>query len=153
MDLLKPNPIKVSDQSGVEKEYIISKIPAVQAREIITQYPISAIPKIGDYKVNESIMFKLMSYVAVTLESGKLQRLTTQELINNHVPDYEVLLRLEAAMIDYNTSFFTKGTGSTFFALIAEKAKPKILEILTALQEQSSPKAAPPSTNSGPSTT
>lgn len=147
MNLLKPKPFLVTDQDGNDKEYILSKIPAVQAREIITQYPISAIPKLGDYKVNEAIMLKMMSYVAVNLDNGNVQPLKSMELINNHVPDAETLMRLEAAMIDYNCSFFTKGTGSNFSALIAEKAKPWIIKILTALQAQSSPPASPPSTN------
>lgn len=145
-DLLKPKTIILTDQDGTSKSYILSKIPAVQCREIITQYPLTAIPKIGDYKTNESIMFKLMNYVGVDI-AGKVQRLETEALINNHVSDFEVLLRLEAAMIDYNCSFFTKGTGSTFFALIAQNMKPSITKILMALQEQSSQKEGQPLTN------
>lgn len=151
-DLLQPKEIEITSQSGEVKTYVLSKIPAIQAREIITQYPISAIPKLGDYKVNEAIMFKLMAYVGVQLEGGKALPLTTREMINNHVPDFEVLMRLEAAMIDYNCSFFTKGTGSTFLEIIVQKAQPWTLKILTALREQSSPKEGQPSKNSEPST-
>lgn len=150
-DLLQPKPITLTSQDGVEKTYYLSKIPAIPAREIITQYPVSAIPKIGDYGVNQAIMLKLMSYVGIDI-GGKVQRLETEALINNHVPDFEVLMRLEAAMIDYNCSFFTKGTGSIFFDLIAEKAKPLTSKILTALLAQSSPKEEQASTNSEPST-
>ena len=145
-DLIQPTEVTLTSQEGVEKTYILSKIPAIPAREIITQYPLSAIPKIGDYKVNEQIMLKLMSYVGVKI-NDKIQPLVTQALINNHVDDFEVLLRLEAAMIDYNCSFFTKGTGSTFFDLISQKAQPFLTKILTGLQAQSFPKDAPPSTN------
>lgn len=152
MALLQPKEITLDALDGTERRYIMHKIPAIQAREIITQYPISAIPKLGDYKRNEELMLKLMSYVAVTLDGDKTLPLTTRALVDNHIPDFEILMRLEAMMIDYNCSFFTKGTGLIFFDLIAQKASPWISKILTALSDQSSPKDTPPSTNSDPST-
>ena len=53
-----------------DKEFIISKFPAVAGREIIAKYPFSSLPKLGDYKINEETMLKLMHYVAVTIEPG-----------------------------------------------------------------------------------
>jgi len=145
-DLLQPKTLELIAQDGKSYAFILSKIPAVQCREIITQYPMTAMPKIGDYKANETLMLKMMNYVGVDL-NGAVMRLSTEALVNNHVPDFEVLMRLEAAMIDYNCSFFTRGTGSTFFALIEEKAMQWISKTLTALSEQSLQKDAPPSMN------
>lgn len=148
MDLIQPKPQEFTGQDGQKYSYFLSKVPAIQAREIVTQYPLSALPKLGDYKRNEELMLKLMTYVGVEIgDDKKVQALTTRELVNNHVPDFEVLLRLEAAMIDYNCSFFTKGTGSTFFDLIEAKAKVLISAILTASSEQSSPTVKQPSKN------
>lgn len=146
-DLLQPKEVTLTSIDGNTKTYFISKIPAIPAREIITQYPVTAIPKIGDYKTNEALMLKLMNFVGVEI-GEKVQRLSTKELINNHVEDFEVLMKLEGLMIDYNCSFFTKGTGLTFFALIEEKAKVWISKIVTVLQDQSLQKDAQPSTNS-----
>ena len=52
MDMLQPKEFKTTDQSGTERTYILSKFPAVQGREIISKYPLSAMPKLGDYAVN-----------------------------------------------------------------------------------------------------
>ncbi len=130
-----------------EKVFLIHKIPAIPAREIITQYPISGMPKVGDYKTNEEIMLKMMAYVAVKPAEGNPIFLKTKELVNNHVESWEDLARLEAAMIEYNCSFFQNGKASTFFAAISEKVPALILKMLTDLQAQSSVKAEQPSKN------
>lgn len=146
MDLLKTKDLLITLPDGTEKTFVLSKIPAIPAREIVTQYPISAMPKLGDYKVNEQIMMNLLSYVGVTV-GDKVIRLNTPQLINNHCADWEVLARVEMAMIEYNVSFFQNGGASTFFEVIAKKAKQLISQTLTDLQARSSPPTAPPSSN------
>lgn len=148
---IQPKEITIKTQAGDERTYIISKMPAIPAREIISQYPITGMPKIGDYKANETIMLKLMSYVAVQTATGQ-QELSTQALVNNHVPDWETLGRLEMAMMEYNCSFFRNGVASTFFEAIAQKLPEQITRILTALSAQSSQTEKQPSTNSEQST-
>ena len=56
MDLIQPKEIEVSG-----KIYRISKFPATVGREIVAKYPVSNMPKLGDYKVREEIMTKLMT--------------------------------------------------------------------------------------------
>ncbi|MFA1586717.1 hypothetical protein ABZR37_13945 [Achromobacter ruhlandii] len=85
-DLIKPRVVMVKNRDGVEKAFTISRLPATAAREVIAKYPLSNIPKLGDYKTSEEVMKKLMSYVAVDLD-GREQRLTTEALIDNHVDD------------------------------------------------------------------
>jgi hypothetical protein len=150
--MLQPKEVEIECQDGTKKAYVISKFPAIAGREIITQYPLSAIPKIGDYGTNESLMLKIMSYVAVRTSSGGEQRLITRELVDNHVPDYECLIRLEAAMVEYNCSFFANGRASTFFELIASKGQALLTKTLTDLSEQSLRKTKQPSANSETST-
>lgn len=131
--LLQPQKISVETQDGTEKEFIISKFPAVAGREILTQYPLSAAPKIGEYETNEELMLKIMRYVAVPFsrdEGGDLI-LENIDLVNNHVPDWECLARIEIAMIEYNCSFFVNGKGSSFLELITENMKGFITKILT----------------------
>lgn len=135
--LIEPKEITVTDGFGNSATVTISKIPAVPCREIGAKYPLSSIPKLGDYKANEETMFKLMSYVAVSIE-GKELRLGTEALINNHIKTVELLFKIEMAMLEYNFSFFGKGLSSGLLESIKTQAQALTSKILTALSEQSS---------------
>lgn len=152
MSLLQPKEILVKTLSGEEKTFVISKFPAVAGREIFAQYPFSLLPKVGEYKLNEALMLKIMGYVGVaTTDPARPQVLNTRALVDNHVPDWETLARLELAIMDYNCSFFASGGASTFFAGLGATANRKITEILTGLLANLSQAAKQPSTNSEPS--
>lgn len=131
--MLQPKEILVKTLDGDERTYVISKFPAVAGREIIAQYPTSLMPKLGDYQLNEQIMLKLMAYVGVPREGKDPLMLTTRALVDNHVPDWETLARLELAVMDYNCSFFKSGAASTFFSKLGSRASTKITEMLTGL--------------------
>lgn len=126
MAFLEPKELTVKTQSGDERTYILHKFPAISGREIIAKYPLSGMPKLGDYKVNEETMFKLMAFV----KSGDVA-LTTQALIENHIPDWETLARIEVAMIEYNCSFFQNGKISTFLDGLKANALKSISSMLT----------------------
>ena len=143
--MIKPKQVTIETMDGEVREYTISRIPATHAREIVSQYPISAVPKIGDYKVNEAMMLKMLSYVTVTTAEGAELALTNRTLIDNHVPDWETLAKIEMAMVEYNTSFFSSGKSSSFFEGIGAKAQALITKTLTDLLAQSSQKDEPPS--------
>lgn len=145
-DLLHPQEITIKSQREGDKKYIISAFPWSAGREIMTQYPITAIPKIGDYQSNAAVVAKMMCYVAVPQDSGPL-RLTTQGLCDNHIPDWECGARLEKEMIKYNASFFQNGEALNFFEAIAKRAPVLITKILTPLLEQLLAKAGPRSTS------
>lgn len=123
---------------GTTASYIISKFPAVAGREIVTQYPVSAIPKLGDYGVNEELMLKLMCFVGVTTEAGTVQNLSTRMLVDNHVPDFETLMKIEMAMMEYNCSFFAQGKVSNVLEGLFSKAKALIMPMLTDYAARSS---------------
>jgi hypothetical protein len=128
-ELNKPKTVQVKDVDGQEHTFIISRLPAVAGREILAKYPVSNIPKLGEYQASVEAMRLLLSFVAVELDSGQM-RLSTQALIDNHVPDGEALLRLEFAMLEYNTSFFGKGGPSGFFDGLIRKHLPLIIQTL-----------------------
>lgn len=145
--MLEPKEIEiVPPGGGVARKYIISKFPAFEGREIVTQYPLTAIPKVGVYSENAAILLKMMYYVAVKTEGGDL-RLTTIELINNHIPSWEMLAYIEKEIMQYNCSFFFEGRVSILLKSFAEKLPPLITSILTASLAQLSKAAKPPSTN------
>lgn len=152
--LIKPTEFVVTDGDGKDHTYILSKFDAIAGREIITKYLMSNLPKLGDYEVSEKTMLDLMSYVAVPRGDGlEPLRLTTRALVINHVPDWEMLGRIEKAMVEYNASFFRGEKISSFFEDLAAMFLKKIIE----MSIQSSPQSATPeslhSTNSGQSTT
>ena len=145
-DLLYPEEFSVSSQAGESRTYILSKFPTVAGREIVAGYPLTGIPKIGEYKANEEIMLKLMSYVAVQIGDSQV-RLSTRALIDNHVPDWETLARIEMAMMEKNCSFFANGRASAFLQGIAQKAQALITKTLTDLSGQLSAAGKRPSKN------
>lgn len=150
MDLLNPKEITLSVR-GKDKTFVLSEIPAIPSREIAALYLPSALPKIGEYKTNEAMMYKMMAFVSVKMDQGPDQLLRNADLINNHT-DFQTLAKLEWGMIEHNYGFFLRGTGSTFSEGIIRKAKPLILKMWMDLQAASSQKAAPVSTNSEQST-
>jgi hypothetical protein len=137
VDLLNPKRVDITTRDGAHKPFVLSHFPAIQGREILTQYPLTAIPRVAEYAANEGVMLKMMSYVGVEMPDGTTLALTTQALVNNHVPDAECLMRLEAAMLEYNCSFFGSGKISTFFETTAAKARTLIAQTLTEFLQQS----------------
>jgi len=146
MDLLKPKDIHLVDNDGVQRTYTLSRMPFMVAREVGVQYGSSLLPKVGEYKLNEAMMVKMMNYIAVEV-SGKPLRLSTPQLIDNHVPDLDTGLQLEWAMMEYNAGFFHKGTISDFFGDIVRKTLAKISETLTQSQAPLSTPEKPLFTN------
>lgn len=153
--MLKPKEITVTDGDGGSHNLIISKFPAVDGLEINVMYPtslaVSAIPKLGDYRIPNELMLKIMKYVAVKI-GDQVIPLETAALVNSHTGDWEGLVKTILAIMEYNNSFFRNGTASSFFAGVVQKYQAKIIEILTQSSAASSPPASPPSTNSAPST-
>lgn len=138
MELIKPKEIAVKDSDGDEKTFIISKIPAVDAREVLSKYPTANIPKVGEYCTSEDAMMLMLRYVAAPIEGREPIRLTSKALINNHVVDGEQLMRLELEMLQYNTSFFGKGGNSDFLGGLIRKYLPLIIQTAAASLPQSS---------------
>lgn len=147
MDLIKPRTILVADRDGVEKEFIISRLPATVAREVIAKYPLSNIPKVGDYAVSEEVMLIMMRYVAVMVD-GVEMKLSSKALVDNHVNDGIQLLRLEVQMIEENTGFFGLGGKQGFLDYLLKRFSQSITPMLTHLLGQLSQADSSPSQNS-----
>ena len=136
--LLEPKEVEIEDKvANVKKVFVISKIPAFQARTIMLNYVPTQLLNFNkdEQKVEEMIM-KLLYFVGVKLEDGRVVRLETRDLINNHCPSFETIIQLEAKMIDYNTSFFRDGRSLTFLQRLEALATEKITGILTVLSDR-----------------
>lgn len=143
--LLEPKEFPLTTSRGNTKTFILSKFPAIAGREIVAKYPVSNIPKVGEYAASEEVMLKCLSFVAVEVGEPVQQiRLTTRALVDNHAEDWETLARLEFAMLQYNCSFFQNGLNSGFFESISQKAAKWITPILTHLLGQLLDRAKPP---------
>lgn len=142
--MIEPKEVEIEAPSGEVKKFTISKFNAIAGREIVSQYPISGLPKLGDYATNEAIMLKMMAFVMVKAGDVALP-LTTRELVNNHVPDWETLAKLEWEVMEYNCSFFANGRVSNFLEELTAKLPESILSILTTLLERSSLQGKQPS--------
>lgn len=142
MELIQPHEIEVRG-----KRYTISKFPATVGREIIYKYPLSNAPKFGEYQISHETMLKLMQYVEVETLDGRTLRLSSETLVNNHVPDWESLALLEKEMLVYNCSFFQDGRALSFLTGLIALLEPKTTATSTNSSAKSSPPAAPASTN------
>lgn len=143
MALLNPQEQTFTTRDGTEKVYILSHFPAIQGREIIAQYPLTGMPKVGEYAQNEAIMKKLMAFVAVPTDQGPLA-LTTDALINNHVPDPLTLAKIEVAMLEYNLGFSLAGGLSTLSDVFGTTLRQWISKMLMGLSAPSSQPDAQP---------
>ena len=152
-ELIKPKIVTITDLDGVERVYTIGRFPATIGREIVTQYPVTAAPKIGDYKSNAALSEKMMAFVEVKPAQGDPIRLVTTALVDNHVPDAETLLRLEWELMGHNTSFFGAGKSLNFFSGFQKILTPFLMKMLTGLSEALSQAARQRSTNSEQSMT
>ncbi len=134
--LREPQSFTVKDQKGVEHTYQLGKWPAIAGREIVAKYPLSALPKLGEYAVNEETMLKLMAFVGVETGPDTTQLLTTRALVDSHIPDWETLAKVEWASFEYNTSFFGPGKTLPSFANFGQTLKAWITSTLTDLSVQ-----------------
>lgn len=140
--MIEPKEIEIDG-----KTFILSKFPAVAGREIIAKYPLTALPKVGEYELNQETMLKLMSYVGVLAGGDQPLMLKTQSLIDNHVQSWETLAKIEMAMMEYNCSFFQNGKISGFLNGLEEMIPELITKILTQCLDSSLAKEKQPSTN------
>lgn len=146
--MIKPKPFTLEDMDGETVSLILSRFPATVGREIGALYPMGLLPKIGDYKVSDETMMKLMSYVGVKVaEDAEPLMLKTRALIDSHVRDAETLMKVEMAMLEYNFSFFQKGRISDFLGELIQGIVSKIIAMSSPSSEQSLNPAEPPSTN------
>lgn len=127
--LIQPKEIVINFE-GEELKFNIGKFPATVGREIITQYPINNIPKVGSYLQSEEIMLKLMKFVERIYDDKDPIPLVNKTLIDNHIPSWEVLIKIEAFVIDYNCSFFELGKVLSSLKEWKALAEPKNIKTL-----------------------
>lgn len=133
-ELIKPKTVDLPDVDGVMHSVTLSRIPYMPlGREIALSGALSALPKVGDYKISEDIAYKMLALVEINKDGQEPIRLNTKALVSNHILDPVLGGRIELAMIAYNFDFFGKGGLSGFLADSLRKHLPLILQTLIPL--------------------
>lgn len=146
MSLIKPLDITITDIDGIDRSYRISRFPAVVGLEIIAKVPSNVATLSKQLPHLKELVLQMCKYIAVdapTDDGGTHEiTLSTQALIDNHVPDGQTLLRLLFELIRHNTSFFGRADQSIQEFLMGRLAVlyPKVIPMLTQLSQQLSAK-------------
>ena len=149
----QPKEFTVEDQQGTTHIYMLGKIPYMGGgREVCSQYISTAAPKVGDYPRNEELAKKLFKHVSKVLPDGTQQTLSTDALIDNHIPDFVTGLKVEAAALEHNVGFSILGKLQEFQTGWAGTFQELITKILIQLRQPSSPPKSQRSKNSAKST-
>lgn len=152
-ELIKPKTIDLPDVDGVMHSVTLSRIPYMPlGREIALSGALSALPKVGDYKISEDIAYRMLALVEINKGDQSI-RLNTKALVANHILDPVLGGRIELAMIAYNFDFFGKGGLSGFLAGSLRKHLPLILQTLIPLLPPSLRQEFAAGLNSAESTT
>ena len=118
------------------RNYRISELPTMLARDVMMNYPLTLLPKVGNYGENERLFKLLMKHVEVQPEPDKNPdwwiRLDTEDSINQNVSAKGVL-ELEKEVIDFSTDFFSSGKLTQIGTTLGELAR----NILTNIVLQS----------------
>lgn len=130
---LQPKEIQVNG-----KTFVIHKLPATVAIEVMARGVAGAIPKTGDFAVVEEMMIKTMGYVAIRKPGVPDLFITSKELIDNQCVDYKTYLSVLEAIREYNDLFFIAGSLSNFYENTIMTLPAKIMKMFIHLSQSSS---------------
>ena len=150
--MLDPKEVTIEDRNGKEHHYVVGRLPyGAGGREVCSQYISTALPKVGNYAENEKIAKIMLKHVAIILDDGKQLRLSTDELVNNHIPDFITGIKLEVEALEHNAGFSVAGKVQEYQQQWEQDIPAFIMKILTQLRDFSQQQDNAPLTNSEPS--
>jgi len=146
--LLEPKTVEINGY-----RFIISKMPCTVAQQVIFNMPAGLIPVISEFTKAEEQAFKMLYYCERVYDDGRPNvALISKALIDNHVPDFETLIKLEYACLQYNFDFFNDGRALNFLNKELSRAESKFSAILTDFSDKLLHQVGQRSTNSKRST-
>lgn len=141
MDLIKPKEIELKDLDGDTHKFIISRFNALDGYELISNFPKTMFNKGGEsFKDHKEVLIKIFSHVEAFKQDGNTIRLTSEALINNHIPDYELLMKILKEVGTYNSSFLGNVSGLSIIDQIKTKLPTLAQKILMDSLKQLSKK-------------
>lgn len=129
------------------KTFIIHKLPATVAIEIMFKFGNGVLPKIGNFALAEEMMVKMMSYASLKRPNLPDLPLSTRELIDNHCVDYKTYLKVLEEVRRYSELFLISGNSLDFLKSLIAMLPAKLASISSQLSPVSSTESSPPSTN------
>lgn len=160
--LIKPKDITLkSDLDGIEKNFRIGRYPATVSVEMLTRASsilkdaLKGSPSSSQEFAKETQKFciDICKYVEVETPGGGYALLNMEQLINAHIPDGELLLKLAREVHDYNSFFTNTGRLLQTSRSMMGQAVGQITQILNQCLGSLSANAKQHSSNSGKSTT
>lgn len=139
MEAISPSGANLLEPKLVELngcKFIISKMPCTVAQEVIVKLPAGFIPVINNFAQSQDMAFKMLSYCERVYDDKANVPLISKELIDNHVPDFNTLIKLETACINYNYDFFENGKVWDFLTKGLCLAESRVSRILTDLLDK-----------------
>ena len=145
--LIDPRDIEIEDKDGVIRFYKVGKVPYAAGGRRLAVEAISKLRKL-DYIDDPDLARLMFRHVAVLTDDGQEIILSTDELVNNHVPDIPTGLKIEMALVEHNTGFSPAGSLRTL-----QQGWQRIIEQLNTItstlsQVASSVQESAPYTNS-----
>lgn len=130
--LLEPKAVEINGY-----KFIISKMPCTVAQEVIFKLPTGLIPLLSNFTQTEDMAFKMLSYCERVYTDGQPNvKLISKEIIDNHVPDFQTLIKLEQECLQYNYDFFNDGRVLDFLNKGLSHAESRVSGILTDLLDK-----------------
>lgn len=130
--LLEPKTVEINGC-----RFIISKMPCTVAQEVIFKLPTGLIPLLSNFSQTEEVALKMLSYCERVYGGDQPNiKLITKELIDNHVPDFQTLIKLEQECLQYNYDFFNDGRVLDFLNKGLSHVESKASGILTDLLDR-----------------
>ena len=131
-NLLEPKAVEINGY-----KFIISKMPCTVAQEVIFKLPTGLIPLISNFSQAEEMAYKMLSYCERVYTDGRPNvPLISKALIDNHIPDFDTLIKLENECLAYNYDFFANGKLLGFLNKGLSLAESKASAILTDLLDK-----------------
>jgi len=125
--LLEPKEVDINGH-----KFIISKMPCTVAQSVLFNIPTGLIPVISEFKRTEEQAFKMLAYCERVYTDGRANvPLISKQIIDNHVPDFDTLIKLEYECLNYNFDFFTRERVLTLLNQALSHAESRVSGILT----------------------
>ena len=130
--LLQPKTVEINGY-----KFVISKMPCTVAQEVLCQLPAGFLPVISEFTKSEEQLFRMLSYCERVYTDGRANvPLISKTIIDNHVPDFNTLIKLEWEVLQYNFDFFAQGRLLNFLNEGLSLAGSKASGILTDLLDK-----------------
>lgn len=129
--LLQPKEIEIEGS-----KFIISKMPCTVAQEVLFNLPTGLIPLLSNFSKSEEMAFKMLSYCERVYTDRPNVPLKSKVLIDNHVPDFNTLIKLEQEVLQYNFDFFASERVLNFLNEGLSRVESKASGILTDLLDK-----------------